>query len=70
MTRHTRWLLVALVAFALLGAAVGRAIMARRAPPPPPPQVRSVELAPADVVRAQRTELVGTLAMSQGLLWM
>ena len=67
MTRRTRWLLVALVAFALLGAAVGRAIMARRAPPPPPPQVRSVELAPADVVRAQRTELVGTLAMSGGL---
>lgn len=67
MTRRTRWLLIALVALLALGGAVGRALLARRAPPPKPPVAQALELAPDDIVVATRSELLATLPVSGGL---
>ena len=72
MSRRTRWALIALVAVLLLSVAVGRALVKRKAAavaaaPAASAVVQAVELAPTDVVRAQRTELVATLPVSGGL---
>lgn len=69
MSRRTRWLLVLLVVAAVLAAAVGRALLAKRTPVPAPAAVRTqaVELTAGDVTRTLRTELVATLPVSGGL---
>ena len=72
MSRRLRWALVALAAVLLLALAVGRALNKRQAAlqtaaPAASAVVQAVELAPTDLVRAQRTELVATLAVSGGL---
>lgn len=72
MSRRTKWLLVALAAVLLLALAVGRTLMNRRAAlqaaaPAASAVVQAVELAPGDLVKARRTELVATLPVSGGL---
>lgn len=72
MSRRTRWVLIALAAALLLALAVGRTLMNRRAAlqataPAASAVVQAVELAPGDLVKALRTELVATLPVSGGL---
>lgn len=72
MSRRTRWVLIALVAALLLALAVGRALVNRRAAlqaaaPAASAVAQAVDLAPTDLVRVSRTELVATLAVSGGL---
>ncbi len=72
MSRRTRWILVLLVVVAgVLAAAVGRALLAKRATPPASSvaalKTQAVELTAGDVTRALRTELVATLPVSGGL---
>lgn len=72
MSRRTRWVLIALVAALALALAVGRALVNRRAAlqaaaPAASAVAQAVDLAPTDLVRVSRTELVATLAVSGGL---
>jgi len=72
MSRRTRWVLIALAAALLLALAVGRALVNRRAAlqaaaPAASAVAQAVDLAPTDLVRVSRTELVATLAVSGGL---
>ncbi len=69
MSVRTRWILIATLAAVLLSAAVGRALLAKRAAPPPAVagQAQAVDLAPGDVARVQRTELVSTMPVSGSL---
>lgn len=72
MSRRTRWILVLLVVVVgVLAAAVGRALLAKRATPPTSSvaalKTQAVELTAGDVTRALRTELVATLPVSGGL---
>ena len=73
MSRRLRWVLIVVVLAVLLAAAVGRAVIAKRAAPAQAAsaaatlKTQSVELTDADLARARQTELTSTLAVSGGL---
>jgi RND family efflux transporter MFP subunit len=72
MSLKARWVLIVLVAVLLLALAIGRTLINRRAAlqaaaPSASAAVQAVDLAPTDLVKATRTELVATLPVSGGL---
>lgn len=68
MTRRSRWILIT-VAVLLLALLAARLLATRKAAAPAAPHAAApaLELLPADVATASRTELVGTLAVSGSL---
>lgn len=70
MSRRARWTLAITLAALLLTGALGRALLARQAPTGAATttvRVQALDLAPGDVARARRAELVATLPVSGGL---
>jgi membrane fusion protein, multidrug efflux system len=74
MSRRARWVLIVTVAALVAAFVLGRSLLDRRNKPLPanatataPVQAQALELTPGDVVRATRSELVHTLAVSGGL---
>jgi RND family efflux transporter MFP subunit len=70
LSRRARWTLFITLAALLLSGALGRALLARRAQGAPSAaavRAQALDLAPGDVARARRAELVATLPVSGGL---
>lgn len=71
MSKRFRWVLIVTVAALVMAFAIGRALLAKRVAPAvasaASAPAQAVELAPTDIAKALRTELVATLPVSGGL---